>query len=36
VQARRPRAFFEEFWDDRLAALKVAAEAEQRRKKAGR
>jgi DNA-binding transcriptional ArsR family regulator len=30
------RAFFEEFWDDRLAALKVAAEAEQRRKDADR
>ncbi|HEY1973413.1 MAG TPA: metalloregulator ArsR/SmtB family transcription factor [Pseudonocardia sp.] len=25
------REFFEQFWDDRLAALKVAAEAEQRR-----
>jgi DNA-binding transcriptional ArsR family regulator len=30
------RAFFEEFWDDRLAVLKVAAEAEQRRKDADR
>ena len=30
------RAFFEEFWDDRLAALKAAAEAEQRSKDAGR
>jgi len=30
------RSFFEEFWDDRLAALKAAAEAEQRSKDAGR
>ncbi|HEV7790354.1 MAG TPA: metalloregulator ArsR/SmtB family transcription factor [Pseudonocardia sp.] len=30
------RAFFEEFWDDRLAVLKVAAETEQRRKDADR
>jgi DNA-binding transcriptional ArsR family regulator len=30
------RAFFEEFWDDRLADLKVAAEAEQRSKDADR
>lgn len=30
------RAFFEEFWDDRLGALKAAAEAEQRSKDAER
>lgn len=30
------RAFFEEFWDDRLADLKAAAEAEQRSKDADR
>jgi DNA-binding transcriptional ArsR family regulator len=30
------RAFFEEFWGDRLAALKTAAEAEQRSKDADR
>jgi DNA-binding transcriptional ArsR family regulator len=30
------RAFFEEFWDDRLAALKAEAEHEQRRRDARR
>lgn len=28
------RAFFDQFWDDKLAALKTAAEAEQRRQDA--
>jgi DNA-binding transcriptional ArsR family regulator len=30
------RAFFEEFWDDRLQVLKAEAEAEQRRRDADR